>query len=141
MEGKKHSGLLINAVLSLKVNSAISPAQNGASDWHCLAPHRHTGTHTHSRFLPHTHTLKVIAAVFLSAKANGKHLRVDTEHNNVLPQVSRPDHFHNARLLVFILKSSLQFCKKANMLILAPYIGGSYQYLSITLTAAKGGRS
>lgn len=36
------------------------------------------------------------------------YLRVDTEHNDVLPQVSCSDHFHNACLFRLLLKSFLQ---------------------------------
>ena len=58
--------------------------------------------------------------LWLSVDTKDKHLRVDAEHNNILPQVSRADHFHNARLLGFLLKSSLQFWKQADKFILEP---------------------
>lgn len=124
MEGQKHWGLLINAVSSLQVNSGILTAQNGASDWHCLAPHSHTSTHKHFPFfslgfpiLPctklYTHRR---SNCFPSTETGRKHLRVDAEHNNILPQVPRPDHFDDAGLFGLLLKSSLQFCKEANKL-------------------------
>lgn len=55
---------------------------------------------------------------FLSNNTQDKLLRVDAEDNDILPEVSRPNHFHNARLFGFLLKSSLQFWKQANNLIL-----------------------
>lgn len=41
----------------------------------------------------------------------GGHLRVDAQHEDVLPQVARPHHLHDASLLRLLLQGSLQLCR------------------------------
>lgn len=116
MESQKNLGLLINGVLSHQVNSGTK--------WRVwLAPPRPALAYKHTQAFPFILSVSPILPCILSVQTNssapetrGKDLRVDAEHDNVLPQIPRPNHFNDARLFGLLLKSSLEFCKQANRL-------------------------
>lgn len=81
----------------------------------------HTHTHKHAQafslYYYYFFFFPFRSSHFMAANTPGKqggYLRVDAEHHDVLPQVPRPGHLHDARLLGLLLESSLQLCRRGH---------------------------